>query len=244
MLKTAIVTGASRGIGLAIAQHLSANGYFVVGTARSTMQEKENLKYLNLDMREEESHHKAVDFAMQTTGKVNLYVNNAGVSEWRRLSTIDRTFLEKLFSLNTFGYFYGCKASASVMKPGSSIVNISSIAGRRGSLNNSVYSASKFAITGLTQSLAKELGPQGIRVNAICPVLVSTSGLVEALQGVDAPGVNDVDTFLSQFIKSQSALNRLPEATDVAKLCSFLASEEANSITGQSINVDCGVLPS
>jgi len=242
-MKTAIVTGASRGIGLAIAEHLSTSGYNVFATARSPMRNTRQLEYLCLDMRNEESHFEAVDHALERTGRLDLYVNNAGISEWRRISSVDLEFLDKIFSLNTYAYFFGCKAAASVMKSGSCIINISSIAGRRGSANNSVYAASKFAVTGLTQSLAKELGPRGIRVNAVCPVLVSTPGLLYALTQQDAPGMDNVEHFMARFIETQSALGHLPELIDVARMCSFLASENAKSITGQSINVDCGVLP-
>jgi 3-oxoacyl-[acyl-carrier protein] reductase/meso-butanediol dehydrogenase/(S,S)-butanediol dehydrogenase/diacetyl reductase len=103
--------------------------------------------------------------------------------------------------------------------------------------------ATKFGVAGLTQSLAKELGPRGIRVNSVCPVLVKTSGLIDALAREGAPGAMGIEMFFEGFISSQTALGRLPSEQDVAKLCLFLASESANSITGQSINVDCGTLP-
>ena len=107
----------------------------------------------------------------------------------------------------------------------------------------SAYSASKFAITGLTQSTAKELGKSGIRVNAICPVLIETPGLIEALKSENSPSFGQPTEFLEQFALTQTALGRLPNSKDVAELCYFLTSESANAITGQSINVDCGVLP-
>lgn len=238
------MTGASRGIGRTIAKTLSQNGYRVVATAKSHMDDEDNLKYLSLDMTLESSHFQAVNYAVSVAGGLDLYVNNVGRSEWRSINNIDEAFLKEIFTLNTFSYFYGCKAASSVMVNGGSIINISSIAGRRGSKNNSVYSASKFAITGITQSLAKELGPRGIRVNSICPVLISTPGLLLALQEPAAPGHVNVETFLQTFAEDQSALQKLPEASDVAELCLYLASEHARSITGQSINVDCGVFPS
>jgi 3-oxoacyl-[acyl-carrier protein] reductase/meso-butanediol dehydrogenase/(S,S)-butanediol dehydrogenase/diacetyl reductase len=190
------------------------------------------------------SHEIIVKIAMESTGRLDLYVNNAGFSEWRALERIDEPFLQNIFATNTFGYFYGCKAAAASMTSGACIINVSSIAGKRGSANNSAYSASKFAITGLTQSLAKELGSRGIRVNAICPVLISTPGLMEALENSDSPAGSNPHAFFETFIQSQSALQSLPDADDVANLCLFLASEQAKAITGQSFNVDCGVLPS
>ena len=155
---------------------------------------------------------------------------------------IDTKFLESMFSTNVFGYFWGTKAAAKVMNPGSSIINISSLAARRGTSNNSAYSASKFAITGLTQSIAKEIGKSGIRVNAICPVLIETPGLIDALKSENAPSLGQPTEFLEQFALTQTALGRLPNSKDVAELY-FLTSESASAITGQSINVDCGVLP-
>ena len=91
-------------------------------------------------------------------------------------------FWGDLLDTNLKGYFWGCKIrKKKVMKSKGSIINISSLAGKRGSSNNSAYVASKFGVNGLTQSLAKELGPRNIRVNAVCPVLISTDGLIEAL---------------------------------------------------------------
>jgi 3-oxoacyl-[acyl-carrier protein] reductase/meso-butanediol dehydrogenase/(S,S)-butanediol dehydrogenase/diacetyl reductase len=118
------------------------------------------------------------------------------------------------------------------------------LASKRGSANNSVYCASKFGVNGITQSLAKELGSKGIRVNAVCPVYVETSGLIEALDNPEAPsGEQKTSDYLTDFTINQTALKRLPKGTEVADLCVYLASESASAITGQCINVDCGVLP-
>ena len=96
---------------------------------------------------------------------------------------------------------------------------------------------------GLTQALAKELGPKGIRVNAVCPVYVETDGLLSALADKNSPaGGKNVKAYLKKFMKEQSALQRLPTAEEVARVCLFLASDAASAVTGQSINVDCGVL--
>ena len=88
------------------------------------------------------------------------------------MKEVDNSFIDELLDTNLKGAFWGCKAAAESLNNGGSIINISSIAGKRGSANNSVYVASKFGMNGLTQSLAKELGPKGISVNALCPVLV------------------------------------------------------------------------
>lgn len=129
------------------------------------------------------------------------------------------------------------------MEGGANIVNISSIAGKRGSANNSAYVASKFAMNGLTQSLAKELGPKGIRVNALCPVLVATDGLVEALKNPLSPAKGQPEKFISDFAKANAALGRLPQGEEIASACILLISDMASAMTGQCINVDCGVFP-
>ena len=123
------------------------------------------------------------------------------------------------------------------------IINISSIAGKRGSANNSAYVASKFGMNGLTQSLAKELGARGIRVNALCPVLIDTDGLLEAMREPHAPGNDDPVTFIANFASDNAALKRLPTGAEVGSICIMLASNAASAITGQCINVDCGVFP-
>jgi 3-oxoacyl-[acyl-carrier protein] reductase/meso-butanediol dehydrogenase/(S,S)-butanediol dehydrogenase/diacetyl reductase len=106
-----------------------------------------------------------------------------------------------------------------------------------------MYVATKFGMNGLTQSLAKELGPAAIRVNALCPVLIRTPGLMEALETDWSPARGDPEAFLASFIAGNAPLGRLPTGDDVASMAVYLASEAASAITGQCINVDCGVLP-
>ena len=161
------------------------------------------------------------------------------------IEDVDETFFNSLINTNLMGAFWGCKTAAHCMKNdgGGAIINISSIAGKRGSANNSVYCASKFGMNGLTQSLAKELGLLGISVNAICPVLIRTSGLMEALADKNSPAKGNPDKFMSDFINANSANGKLPTGKDVGELAVFLASDENRSITGQCINVDCGVFP-
>ena len=130
------------------------------------------------------------------------------------------------------------------MQEGASIVNISSLAGKRGSANNAVYCASKFGVNGITQALAKELGPRGIRVNAVCPVYIRTNGLLSALRESQAPPLGkDPADYLRDFASVNAALGRMPQASEVAQVCLFLSSPAASAVTGQCLNVDCGVLP-
>lgn len=244
--KTVVVTGGTRGIGLAIAEAFVAAGASVVVGARSPSSQLVDLgaTFVPTDVRVEAQVHNLVDQACQLHGGIDTMVNNAGVSIWRAIGKVDEDFWHELMDTNLKGVFWGCKAAAARMDSGGSIVNMASLAGKRGSSNNSVYCASKFGVVGMTQALAKELGPAGIRVNGVCPVYVRTETLVENLGG-DHPDHPDDDPhgFLDGFAATSTALGRLPEAAEVARLCMFLASDAASAVTGQNINVDCGTLP-
>jgi len=245
-MNVAVVTGGNKGIGLAITKELIKNKYKVIVGARSTYEDQETINdvdFVRSDLTNYAGHEKLIDTAMKKYGKLDTYVNNVGISEWKPINQVDENFLGKLIETNIYSAFWGCKAAESALKGSGSIINISSIAGKRGSKNNSVYVATKFAMNGLTQSLAKELGHKNIRVNAICPVLIKTKGLLKALKNEFSPANHNVSEFLDDFKNSQTALNRLPESKEVAEMVIFLASKKASAITGQCINVDCGVFP-
>jgi len=245
--KVAIVTGGNRGIGLGITKRLVDAGYKVFVGARQNPELGEEFDnkvfFYHTDVRQEKDHNKLIEVAIKKFGNIDCYINNAGYSEWMPIDKIDDEFLSNILNTNLKGAFWGSKAAAKHLKKGGSIINISSLAGKRGSSNNSAYVASKFGMNGLTQSLAKELGPRGIRVNAVCPVLIATEGLLEALKTKHAPGNQNPEEFISNFTTNNSALNRMPKSDEVGDLCVFLASNKASAITGQCINIDCGVLP-
>jgi len=248
LVKTVLITGGTRGIGAAIAAQFLAAGYAVILAARNDNGLARKLGqgafYVKADVCLPQHHARAVEFALRTTGRLDVYINCAGFSEWRPISKIDPAFLARMLDVNLKGSFWGCKAAAAVLSSGSSIINVASLAGKRGSANNAAYCASKFGVVGLTQSLAKELGSKGIRVNAVCPVYVETEGVLEALKSADSPsGGKSAARYLKDFTMSQTALKRLPTGAEVGALCVYLASDGASAVTGQSINVDCGVLP-
>ncbi|WP_061249386.1 SDR family NAD(P)-dependent oxidoreductase [Leptospira alstonii] len=246
MKKTTIITGGNKGIGFGITETFLKAGYHViVGAREKTDFSKlgDQVRFVSADVRNESDHKKLAEEAISWTGRLDVYINNAGFSEWRPIEKIDEEFFNSMISTNLKGTFWGSKVASMYLKEGGSIINISSLAGKRGSSNNSLYVASKFGMNGLTQSLAKELGPRGIRVNGVCPVLVSTDGLLEALKQPSSPAAGNPEKFLSEFTKGNAALGRLPNAKEVASLCLFFASEEASAITGQNVNVDCGVFP-
>ena len=248
MSRTVVITGGSKGIGWELVKVFAKDGYKVISGSRSVREDvpadiSKNIKQLEIDVKNREDHLKLVKAAIDWNGTLDCYINNAGFSEWRSLADIDNKFITEIFETNLFGYFWGAQAAETVLKIGGSIINISSLAAKRGTPNNSAYSATKFGVTGLMQSLSKELGPKGIRVNAVCPVLIETPGLLDALGAKHSPANSDTNKFLANFALSQTALGRLPTVNEVAQFCLFLASNNASGITGQSINVDCGVLP-
>lgn len=241
--KSIIITGGNKGIGLEIAKSFLNQNYTVIVGGRSQIKLKDkNLFFVKCDLTKYSSHEKLIKVARKNSSNLIAYINNIGISEWRRIERVDNKFLNKMISTNLISFFWGCKVAKKYIKNGS-IINISSIAGKRGSKNNSVYSATKFAVNGMTQSLAKELGPQNLRVNAICPVLIKTPGLIKALKRKDSPGYPNTNLFLKKFKKDNVALKNLPQAKDVGDLCVFLVEKNSNSITGQCINLDSGVFP-
>ena len=248
MSATVIVTGGNRGIGRSITEAFVKAGYTVVVGARTEQNiqaiDPKHVIFHAMDVRDETAHKALAKTAIDATGRLDAWVNNAGISGWKPINEIDETFFDELMGINLKGAFWGCKAAAQFMTDtGGSIVNISSIAGKRGSANNAMYCATKFGMNGLTQSLAKELGPRGIRVNALCPVLIKTAGLMEALAAPHSPANGDPEGFLSGFQKANSATGTLPHGKDIGSLAVYLSSPENSAITGQCINVDCGVFP-
>jgi 3-oxoacyl-[acyl-carrier protein] reductase/meso-butanediol dehydrogenase/(S,S)-butanediol dehydrogenase/diacetyl reductase len=243
-----LVTGASSGIGLAISSYLSQQGHEILGIGRRRIEDVQGgtnffYDYLQIDLTTDVGISLLDNYLLSFKKQINGLVNNAGRSSWRSIERVDNQFLDDMYKINLKQCFSVIKTAIESNTGLTSVVNVSSIAGRRGSANNSVYSAMKFGVIGLTQSLAKELGPKGIRVNAVSPVLIETPGLIEALASSNSPGYDDYKQFLSTFAASQSALGRLPTSDEVAKVIQFLLTDASSAVTGQNINVDCGVFP-
>jgi 3-oxoacyl-[acyl-carrier protein] reductase/meso-butanediol dehydrogenase/(S,S)-butanediol dehydrogenase/diacetyl reductase len=249
MTRTAFITGGGRGLGADLSRAFHAAGYHVAiasrtdeGLARTL---GERARHIVCDVRSPQSLADAVDAAAAWGGGLDVLVNNAGRSAWRSLGEIDEAFWDDMLATNLKSVLFASQAAARHMTAGGCIVNISSLAGKRGSANNSAYCAAKFGVNGVTQALAKELGASGIRVNAVCPVYIETAGLIEALGDPESPAAGrDIPRYLEEFARGQAALRVLPRGEQVAAACVFLASDAAGAITGQCVNVDCGVLPS
>ena len=246
--RTVIITGGGRGIGEFITRAFwKAGSHILIGSRSDTGLANhlgERARFHKTDVRLEQDHRTLVQTALDWTDCLDVFINCAGFSQWCPVSEVNEEFWNAMIDTNLKGTFWGCKIGSKYLQRGGCIINVSSLAGKRGSANNSVYCASKFGVNGITQALAKELGPRGIRVNAVCPVYVETKGLVEALKDKNSPsGGKNRSQFLKEFAKNNASLQRLPGAEEIANLCVFLAAPEASAITGQCINVDCGVLP-
>jgi NAD(P)-dependent dehydrogenase (short-subunit alcohol dehydrogenase family) len=241
-----VVTGGTRGIGLAIARRFLARGERVAVCSRGPRPADlpDAIVHRSVDVRCRAALEDFFETVTRELGAFDVLVNNAGTSRWRRTQEIDEAFVEEVVETALLGTLWSCSVAASRLGPNGVIVNVSSLAGKRGSANNSAYCAAKFGVNGITQALAKELGPRGIRVNAVCPVYVPTTGVKAALEDPASPAAAEgVDVYLAGFAATQTALGRLPTADEVAEVVYFLASDAAAAITGQCINVDCGVLP-
>ncbi len=241
--KTAIVTGASRGIGAAIAQHLAAAGYAVVINYHTHSQEAElvraeimehggNALTFCADLSCEAEAKALVDFTVERLGRLDVLVNNAGIAAGGSLAEIDAAHIHTLTSINIAGLLFVSKhAAAAFGDGGGAIVNISSVNGISPIPGAAVYSATKAAVNAITVSLARELGPRNIRVNAVAPGLTMTARY-EAEVPDDA----------KRHIIKETPLGRLGVPDDLVGIVAFLASDGAGWITGQVITASGGAV--
>ena len=242
--KVAVVTGASKGIGAAIARKLSAEGASVVVNYSSS---KEGADRVVADIAR--GHGKAVaikaDLSKQNEieqlfaetkkafGRLDILVNNAGVYQFSPLEGVTQEHFHKHFDLNVLGLVLASREAAKYFGPeGGSIVNISSVATSLGLPNTSVYTASKGAVDAVTKQLARELGPRNIRVNAINPGMVETEGL-------EAAGFANGD--VRKQVAAQTPLGRIGQVDDIAPAAVFFASPDAAWITGESLVIAGGL---
>ncbi|MBW3637510.1 MAG: 3-oxoacyl-[acyl-carrier-protein] reductase [Armatimonadetes bacterium] len=238
--KVALITGARRGIGRAIALKYAQNGADCVLIARSAPEELADeirafgrrALALAVDVADADAVETAVKNAVKEFGKIDILVNNAGINDDGLLIRMKLEQWQRVLNVNLSGAFYATKAVARPMlkAEGGRIINISSVIGQMGNAGQANYAASKAGLLGFTKSIAKELGSRGITVNAIAPGFIST----------------DMTAELSDEAKTallgQIPLGKLGEADDVAHLALFLASEGARYITGQTFNVDGGLV--
>jgi 3-oxoacyl-[acyl-carrier protein] reductase len=242
--KIAVVTGASKGIGAAIAEQMAAEGASVVvnyasskagsdAVVKRITQKEGKAVAVQADLSKPEEIQRLFAEAKRVFGKLDILVNNAGIYEYLSLESITAEHFHKQFNLNVLGVLLAMQEAVKYFGPdGGSIVNISSVVATKAPPNASVYSGTKAAVNAITSSLAKELGPRKIRVNAINPGLIETEGL-------HTSGMAESD-FRKQ-IETQTPLGRIGQPQDIAPAAVYLASQESAWITGETLYISGGL---
>jgi 3-oxoacyl-[acyl-carrier protein] reductase len=241
--KVAVVTGASKGIGAAIARDLAAEGAAVVVNYASSKEGADRVVAeitgkggralaVQADVSRQADIRRLFTEAKKAFGRLDILVNNAGIYEFVPLGDVTPEHFHKQFDLNVLGLILTTQEAVKHLGAGGgSIINISSVAATAAPPNASVYSATKAAVDAVTRSLAKELGPRQIRVNAINPGMVET-------EGVHAAGIADSD--FRRQIEAQTPLGRIGQPQDIGPAAVFLASDESGWITGETLHIAGG----
>lgn len=241
--KTAFITGATRGIGKAIAEIYAENGATLILNGR----EREKTENVASELRKtynvpveiilfDVSHYdevkKGFKELFKVTKKLDIAVNNAGILDDALIGMVTHHQIEKTFSTNTFGVLYVAQYAARLMSRNrsGSIINISSIIGTNGNEGQSVYAGSKAAVIGITQSLSKELAPNNIRVNAIAPGFIDTDMTRNLPKDKYQERINSIK------------MGKIGTPEDIANTALYLASDLSSYVTGQTIGVDGGML--
>lgn len=230
--KTALVTGASRGLGRSIVESLASAGAYVVAAARAS----DDLSALDSQLGE-----RGTSWAVDATGDailgkiaampaLDILVNNAGTNTPQPFVDVEDAVLDRMLDLNVRSAFRIARAGARKMTRGGVIVNMSSQMGHVGSPGRTVYCMTKHAIEGLTKAMAVELAPEGIRVNAVAPTFIETP--------MTAPMFDNPD-FMA-FVKSMIPMGKVGQPSDIANAVLYLCSDGAGMVTGHSLVVDGG----
>ena len=241
--KVALVTGASKGIGAAIAKDLAANGAAVAvnysSSADAAKKVVDEIKAaggkafaVQANVAEPEQIAGLIDAVTKELGTIDVLVNNAGIYEFGALAAITPEHFHKQFNLNVLGLLLTTQAVVAKLdgKP-ASIINLGSVVGAMPPPEGAVYSATKGAVDTITIALSKELGPKGIRVNALNPGLIVTEG---------THGAGIIGGDFEKHAAAGTPLGRIGQPDDVATVASFLASDEAKWLTGQTIYASGG----
>jgi len=241
--KVAVVTGASKGIGAGIAKHLAAEGAAVVVNYSSSKEGADKVVdeitkrggkavAIQADVAKKKDIERLFAETKKAFGRLDILVNNAGVYEFLPLEKVTEEHFHRHFDINVLGLLLAIQEATEYFGPkGGSVINISSSASSSAPAVASVYSATKAAVDTITKSLAKELGPRKIRVNAINPGMVATEGL-------QAGGFLGSD--FQKMFESNSALGRIGQPDDIAPAVVFLASPDADWITGETLLISGG----
>lgn len=241
-MKTVIVTGSSNGIGRQIALEFAKNNYnIIINYNKSKTQAFEldkkikklgsNSIVIKADVSKFIETQNLIDLSLKEFGKIDVLVNNAGISLQKIFQDVSESEWQNLFAVNIGSVFNCCSCVLKDMisRKSGKIINISSIWGMVGASMEVHYSASKAAIIGFTKALAKELGPSGINVNCVAPGIINTK-------------MNSFDKKIFNELKNETPLGKIGTALDIAKTVLFLASSDADFITGQVISPNGGFI--
>jgi 3-oxoacyl-[acyl-carrier protein] reductase len=241
--KVAVVTGASKGIGASIAKSLAGEGAAVVVNYSSSKTGADKVvneitahggkaAAVQANLARKSEIDRLFAETKKIFGKIDILVNNAGIYEFMPLEKITEEHFRKQFDLNVLGLLLASQAAAQQFDgAGGSIINISSIVSTLAIPESAVYSGTKGAVDSITRSLASELGPRGIRVNAIRPGMVET-------EGTQSMGV--VESDLRKQVESQTPLRRIGQPRDIAGAAVFLASDDSSWVTGETFVISGG----
>jgi len=241
--KVAIVTGASKGIGAAIAKSLAANGASVVVNYASSKEGADKVveaitaaggKAIAVkgNVAKSADAKAIVDAAITTYGHLDVLVNNAGVYEMKPLEEITEEHYHQIFDINVLGLLLVSKEAAKHLPQGGSIVNVSSVVSRITPPGSAVYTGTKGAVDAITGVLARELGPKGIRVNSVNPGMIETEGTHSA---------GFIGSDFQDWAVGQTPLGRIGQPHDIASVATFLASDDAGWLTGQLLIASGGM---
>jgi len=240
--KVAVVTGASKGIGAGIALHLADEGAAVVVNYASSKAGADKVVAqitgkggkavaIQADVSKPEEIRHLFAEAKKAFGAVDILVNNAGIYEFAPLEEVTPEHFHKQFNLNVLGLLLATQEAVRHFGNAGSVINISSVVATSAPAATSVYSATKAAVDAVTRSLATELGPKKIRVNAINPGMVET-------EGIHAAGIAESD--FRRQVEAQTPLGRIGQPGDIGPAAVFLASEDAAWITGETLHIAGG----
>lgn len=242
--KVAVVTGASKGIGASIAEHLAAEGASVVVNYASSKAGADKVVSaitakggkaiaVQADVSTEADIKRLFAETKKAYGKLDILVNNAGIYEFLPLEGITAKHFHKQYNLNVLGLLLTTQEAVKLIGPeGGSIINIGSVAGQSPVATGSVYSSTKAAVDAITIALSKELGPRKIRVNSVNPGMVET-------EGFHAAGIAESD--FRKMVEAQTPLGRIGQPEDIGRVAAFIASDDAGWVNGQTVMISGGM---
>jgi 3-oxoacyl-[acyl-carrier protein] reductase len=241
--KVAVVTGASKGIGAAIARALGAEGASVVVNYASSKEGAQKVVEairtqggkaiaVKADVSKADEAHALIEDALKAFGRLDVLVNNSGVYEFAAIESVTEENFDRLFNVNVRGLLFVTQAATKHLSEGGSIINIGSAVTRTTPPNSAVYTATKGAVDAITGVLARELGPRKIRVNSLNPGMVETEG---------SRAAGFIGSDLEKQLTAQVPLGRVGQPDDIADIAVFLASKESRWLTGETLLASGGL---